>query len=326
MKKRGFTLVELLVVIAIIGVLIALLLPAVQAAREAARRAQCTNNLKQLALALHNHHDVNKYLPPGTDGTGTGNREMWGWGARILPYIEQENLYDQLRVSQQHLTVTLSNGSLRNLSQTELDAFVCPSDDGGALMSGVPGGLSGGGPGRHFRGAAGLPNNYRVAKSNYVGVCGNRDVNHVLNDGVLFRGDHRSGGKPLEGIRFADVTDGTSNTFCIGERNRYCNHGAWIGNRNVTGQGPRGADYTMGSTYHVINDPDNTSNQGCSEGFSSNHPTGALFAFLDGSVSFIPETINSRNGGSGRNNTNYAGQGVFQALGVRQDGKSVTKP
>src|SRR4051812_6730319 len=93
--KRGFTLIELLVVIAIIAVLIALLLPAVQQAREAARRSQCKNNLKQIGLALHNYHDTANTLPPGWIGDPTGSNagNRWGWGTMILPYLDQAPLY-----------------------------------------------------------------------------------------------------------------------------------------------------------------------------------------------------------------------------------------
>lgn len=319
--KRGFTLVELLVVIAIIGVLIALLLPAVQQAREAARRMSCNNNLKNLVLGLHNHHDVYGAFPAGADHTGTGDREMWGWGARILPFIEQTSLYDQLRVPDQFLKVTLDDTTLRTLTQTKLDIFICPSDPGGHLMDG---GQMNGGRGRHFNGLSSVDNNFRVAKSNYVAVCGMFDVDHRRNNGVMFRGSE---------TRMADLTDGTSNTFLLGERNRRCAQGAWVGNRNVTGGGPQGCDYTLGRVTLVLNDPSNASHR-CTEGFASEHPGGGLFAYADGSIHFIADTINYNNAGvNGNNQSNNdapptfdpAELGIYQRLGTRNDGQPIGK-
>jgi prepilin-type N-terminal cleavage/methylation domain-containing protein/prepilin-type processing-associated H-X9-DG protein len=317
--RRGFTLVELLVVIAIIGILIALLLPAVQAAREAARRSQCTNNLKQLGLALHNHHDTYKKFPSGGAHTGNSSREMWGWGALILPFIEEGNLHSQLRVDQQDLHVTLTNTNLRPLVQSPLEAFICPSDTGTHLMSG---GRMNGRTGRHFRGDAGLPNSFRVAKSNYIGVCGYWDVDDRNNNGVLYRGS---------AIRFADVTDGTSSTFMVGERNEFCAQGAWVGNRNITGGGVQGADYTLGRVSRPLNHPNNNSHQ-CTEGFASEHPGGGNFLFVDGSVHFITNNIGYRviSGHNNQNSNNTRRQqlangnpGVYQLLGIRNDGKTV---
>ena len=137
-RIRGFTLVELLVVITIIGILIALLLPAVQAAREAARRMQCSNNLKQIGLALHNYHTaigcfppgyISAYTAPGYDASGgynTGDTGPgWGWGAMILPYLEQGNVWSQI-----HFNLDIKDPNNAASEPTSLPVFLCPSDGG----------------------------------------------------------------------------------------------------------------------------------------------------------------------------------------------------
>lgn len=138
-RKQGFTLVELLVVIAIIGILVALLLPAVQAAREAARRMQCSNNLKQLGVALHNYHDTHKSMPPGflpkrnANGAKTNNVNLWAWGALVLPFMEQQALHDKLNVGNNHLELissTAGPGTLKEVMQQAIPSFRCPSDVG----------------------------------------------------------------------------------------------------------------------------------------------------------------------------------------------------
>src|SRR6516165_1269146 len=130
-RRGGFTLIELLVVIAIIAILIGLLLPAVQKVREAAARIQCTNNLKQIGLALHTYHDANKRFPPGyldgnTDPNSTPDNDVgpgWGWASFILPFIEQGNVYNQI-----NLKVGVGVGSNVGISQQPLVIYQCPSD------------------------------------------------------------------------------------------------------------------------------------------------------------------------------------------------------
>ncbi|MEZ6130649.1 MAG: DUF1559 domain-containing protein [Planctomycetaceae bacterium] len=256
-RKRGFTLIELLVVIAIIAILIALLLPAVQQAREAARRTQCKNNLKQIGLALHNYHDIYKQFPiggqlqpdpnPATTG-GIANVEMWGWPASILPQIDQAPLFNQLGATTRRLTDVLADATLRPLLQTTISGFICPSDPGPPLMS--KGGPNGNG--RHMNGAAAVGNAFRVAKSNYIGNCGYNDVNVRVNERHL-RGVFHIG----INFRIRDITDGTTNTIFVGERTSFCASGAWCGNRNPTGGGWQGADYTLGRTSIPINHASN---------------------------------------------------------------------
>ena len=138
-RKSGFTLIELLVVIAIIAVLIALLLPAVQQAREAARRSQCKNNLKQIGLALHNYHDTANKFPSGfvtrawpSPGTGaTTELSCWSWGAMILPYIDQAPMYNTLQVGTLSLAANLAAGGAQaTAATTPLSGFMCPSEYG----------------------------------------------------------------------------------------------------------------------------------------------------------------------------------------------------
>lgn len=162
-RQRGFTLIELLVVIAIIAILVALLLPAVQQAREAARRAQCKNNLKQMGIALHNYHDIHQILPPGE----TSNRSVrqrwtaWGWGVMIMPQIELTSHYNELTPGPFHIEQALSDSGRLNVLRTKIEIYVCPSDSPNLTN-----------PDRRLRNLNGQLQ--EVATSNYVashGVC-----------------------------------------------------------------------------------------------------------------------------------------------------------
>ncbi len=199
-NRPGFTLIELLVVIAIISILVALLLPAVQKSRAAARRTQCSNNLRQIGLALHNYHDPNNAFPPGTVEAGlrgTAPTELaWAWGVAILPYLEASPLYRELNPKEQTLGQLLANRP--DLARRVLPVFVCPEDSGTSMNS------------------RRLFNTLEVATSNYVASAPNASIWQskpgpfgFINRGI-FTGDSH--------VRLSEITDGTANTFLVGER------------------------------------------------------------------------------------------------------------
>lgn len=333
-RRTGFTLIELLVVIAIIAILIALLLPAVQQAREAARRSTCKNNLKQIGIGLHNYHDIYMQFPIGgqdwTGPGGPGNHESWGWIAAMLPQLDQAPLFDSLNVNNNRLHHVLLDANLRPLLQTAIPVLICPSDPGPALQQNNRMGTN-----RHFNGGDAGTRNFYTGKSNYVGNCGYNDVDEL--------DDRRQRGVFQRRHSFAlrDLTDGPSNTILAGERNSPCGSGSWAGNRNPTGGGPRGNDYTLGRVSIPINLKRNGDFDGrahrCVEGFASNHVGGAQFVFGDGRVVFLSENINynlhinatdrvrdgngPRRTGWGQNVTSQLG--VYQRLGIRDDNQPV---
>lgn len=340
-RRAGFTLVELLVVIAIIGVLVGLLLPAVQSAREAARRMQCSNNLKQIALAQHTYHDIHQsfatgFIRPPESEVPWGqlaNKECWGWGALALPQIEQGNLHDMLGVTKYSLRDVLAGlnpqlaleADRREALTTLIPGYVCPSDANDGLVH----------RNRHFNGGEGTqagglhqpgPNQFRPAISNYMGSRGTRSG--------IQRSKDPQGVFHWKRVAFRDVTDGTSNTFLVGERdNEFCRSGTWIGIRNPRGAQHRGIYYNTADTRVPLNSPDppflySNKADGCGTGFSSMHPGGAQFAYCDGSVRFISDSI-QYNEGPGGNDSNGGSQadkpleqniGVYQRLAHRKDG------
>ena len=276
--RFGFTLVELLVVIAIIGVLVALLLPAVQAAREAARRSQCSNNLRQIAIGMHNHHDTFQQFPAGYN-PDTG----WAWGMALLAFIEQGALFDA--AGPITATMDLSNATRLKLVQTRLKGYLCPSDSGPDLneVKTEPYGAS-----------------QRLARSNYLGLMGTISVDSSddIGNGVLFQ---------KSAIRFADITDGTSQTFLAGERDYSAHRGAlWAG----TARSWSSFRHSNVNPTYITSGLINGTHENC---YSSRHPAGAQFALCDGSVRFVSETIDAAND-SGAN------MGTYQRLGCRNDG------
>jgi prepilin-type N-terminal cleavage/methylation domain-containing protein/prepilin-type processing-associated H-X9-DG protein len=311
-RKSGFTLVELLVVIAIIGILVALLLPAIQAAREAARRSQCSNNLKQLSLAVLHYHDAFRVLPPGAitvaaGTTGTqGNQGVasWGWGALILPFMEQQTIHEQLQVGTIPLNVHVSGAGPISLASPELviDTYLCPSDIGPKVCDST----------RFSRLASNTYVNnpaLTVPKSNYMAAFGHNRMrnwttsyNNVGTGGFGYSGG--GAGSTVRGL--AAIIDGASNSIMLGERAYQLKTirfyaGTWVGclsgNHEDCGEdiwfslrapinGWRGGN--LSASPDTTNDLQLWSRQ---EGLSSVHPGGVNVALFDGSVQFLSETI-----------------------------------
>ena len=285
-RHHAFTLIELLVVIAIIAILIGLLLPAVQKVREAAARTQCTNNLKQFGLGLHNHHDTLGYFPNCGEGwnhaptyvalgqPAVGVQQLAGWGFQVLPYIEQENLHKGSGVA------TVEDAQ-RQAIATPVKIFFCPARSG-------PRAISGGawyGPGGTY---AHAQTDYASSNSENTGVI-------VWNGGSV------------NGTRLTEIGDGTSNTILLGEKRLNV---AALGNF----QGDDNEGYTSGWDHdtlrytHVqpITDPLSGDGQ---QRFGSSHPGGVQMGFGDGSVRFINFAIDAAN---------------FHRFGTINDGQVIT--
>jgi prepilin-type N-terminal cleavage/methylation domain-containing protein len=304
--RRGFTLVELLVVIAIIGILVSLLLPAVQAAREAARRSQCANNLRQFGVAMHNYHTQHGALPFGWNDHGTG------WGAMILPFIEQQNLYDTLTFSE---SANWGSHPVNELAPgTYLSVFRCPSMQQAQHIlphdSGIPGRVP-----TSYRACASSTST-RDASSSCTAWPGT-ELSDPGQDGLMYG---------CSATRFPDIRDGLSNTIMIGESRTdvdFMEDGNamdhwYIGSPQIdaavcaTGAGGEVSEF-LGSTAVPINNILDAASCGHAKevSFGSYHTGGAFFAIADGSVHYLSDNIDLA---------------LYKALGSRAGGEVANLP
>lgn len=272
-KNLGFTLVELLVVIAIIGILVGMLLPAVQQVREAARRIDCSNKSRQLGLAVISYESAHREFPPGWNVNDESSLSGWSWAAIVLPFLEQENLADQIDFGQPVEDNT-------NVITQVLPIFLCTSDPDADILT-LGGSVtvvgSGGGSGTTTNiaqspGSAPLA----VARSNYSGVFGTLEVNEDPEEGngTFFANSQ---------IGFRQIRDGSSNTMMIGERRNDLGAVTWVG--AISGVAEPFA--------RIVGAADLTPNarEERFETFRSYHPGGINVTLADGSTQFISDNI-----------------------------------
>lgn len=322
-RQRGFTLIELLVVISIIGVLVAMLLPAVQAAREAARRAQCTNNLKQIGLGLQNYVQAIGVFPPGyvttidksildacnQDAENQASVDLgsgWAWGSMILPYLEQQPVYNAINFD---LSVAFHQND--TCSQTQMSVYLCASDSGPSVVPVFADPPDPKNPGT-FNASHIIDS---VSRGNYVGMYG---IGEICAQSGALDAPNNNGAGPLgqhaglffrnSRVGFADITDGTSATIAVGERSHNLSYvtwtarsiGGWLGKTSTIEGGTDQFNVSPEECWAQIlgpaglEDGPRTINNPLAhvEDYWSRHPGGANFLFADGSVRFLKSTIN----------------------------------
>ena len=314
-NPRGFTVIEFVFLCFIIGLMLAILAPGLLAGIEKARRIQCSNNMYQLALGLNNYHDTHKNLPPAwICDRRDQNAPQWGWNTLMLGLIEQSALYRTLQPGPISITEVFELGpTAQQALECDISAFQC---DAGRYDEPHPT--------KRFDTGIGVPQGWQAPNANYVAntgfFCRSSDYE---NHGVMYGNS---------AIPMRAVVDGTSSTFLIGERDGLGGAGTWIGIANPQDPGVNGFGWAGGVVSVPMNCP---TIEGCrDQGFSSQHPGGSLFAFCDGSVHFISETIDFNNGSADRFDSTSdtllteeekAELGVYQRLGIRDDERVISK-
>ncbi|QDV68912.1 hypothetical protein Poly24_26250 [Rosistilla carotiformis] len=301
--RPAFTLVELLVVIAIIGILVGLLLPAVQAAREAARRMQCTNNVRQIGLACHNYHSTLRRMPPGrlvydgTNSAGAPTKVVTGFLAMLLPYMEGANLHDIY--DQTYGFDDVANQTAVNM---EVAAFTCPSPPGDRTMPIYSGWNMG-----WTTDPAALDPTLTGFETSYQGVRGLHHLSGDPSTGQTHVWDEKCGILNETGSRFADITDGTNNTLLLFEMTgkpthwlfgkvqptatnaQFYSYGPWAGNNGVGIYNWSNDGLTKGCD--TCNRFINVDNEASPYGF---HPGVVVIVLADGSTRTLAETVDAQ--------------------------------
>jgi prepilin-type N-terminal cleavage/methylation domain-containing protein/prepilin-type processing-associated H-X9-DG protein len=285
-RRAGFTLVEILVVVSIIGVLIALLIPAVQASRESARRTHCTNNMRQIGIAMHNYLAAMKTFPPGyvsdvtktNDDAGPG----WAWGTFLLAHFEETEAFRLVNFSK-----SVADATMKEVREDSIETFLCPSDSGLQAIIDIPY--------SHGHGVI-----CQMASASYVANAGTiRPTCKVCRDnfdGVFGRN---------RAIQPAELGDGLSKTLAAGERStRWANAALWgvvpdsaLPDNMNPGRFAGGPAYVLGTTFNQGFNIENGEIDAhmidsLAESFGSSHSAGCNFLFCDGSARFIRDSIN----------------------------------